>query len=79
MRGQRNWRMDQSVSSRLELLQAAVRKGEQDLARQRQLIEDLRLDGRRTTEAEDALQSFETAYQALLAELNALRGEGATG
>ena len=58
-----------------ELLQAAARKIEQDLARHRQLIEDLRRDGHRTTEAEDVLQRFETAYQALLAKLNALRGE----
>jgi hypothetical protein len=71
----RYWRM-QSSSSRLELLQAVVRKLEQDFARQRQLIEGLRRDGHRTTEAEDVLQRFETAYQALLAKLNALRGEG---
>jgi len=67
--------MDQSNSSRLELLQAAVTKGEQDLARKRQLIEDLRLDGHRMTEAEDVLKKFETAYQAMLAKLNALRVE----
>ena len=66
--------MDQSSASRLELLQAIARKDEKDLARQRQLIEDLRLDGHRTTEAEDVLQ---TAYQALLVKLNALSGEGA--
>ena len=75
-RCRRYWRMDQSSSSRVELLQAAARKGEQDLARQRQLIEDLRLDGSRTTEAEDVLQRFETAYRALLAKLYALSGEG---
>jgi len=69
--------MDQSSAGRLELLQAIARKGEEDLARQRQLIEDLRLDGHRTTEAEDVLQRFETAYQALLVKLNALSGEGA--
>ena len=69
--------MDQSVSSRLELLQAVLRKSEQGLARQRQRIEDLRSDGHRTIEAEDVLLRFETAYQALLAKLNALRGEGA--
>ena len=50
-------------------------KGEQDLARQRQVIEDLRLDGHRTTEAEDVLQRFQSAYQALLDKLNALRVE----
>jgi hypothetical protein len=71
--------MNQSVSSRLELLQAVLRKSEQGLARQRQLIEDLRCDGHRTIEAEEVLLKFETAYQALLAELNALRGEGVTG
>jgi hypothetical protein len=69
--------MDQSTSSRLELLQAVARKGEQDLARQRQLIEDLRLDGHRTTEAEVVLQRFETAHQALLSKLNALSGAAA--
>ena len=69
--------MDQSSSSRLELLQGVARKGEQDLVRQRQLIEDLRSDGHRTSEAEDVLQRFETAYQALLAKLNVLSGEGA--
>ena len=65
--------MDQPISDRLELLQAVLRKGEQDLARQRQLIEDLRSDGHRTTEAEDVLRRFETAFQAVLAKLNALR------
>ena len=53
-----------------------ARKGEQDLARQRQLIEDLRCDGHRTTEAEDVLLRFETAFQAVLAKLNALKREG---
>ena len=72
------WCMDQSVSSRVELLQAVLRKSEQGLARQRQLIVDLRCDGHRTIEAEDVLLRFETAYQALLAKLNALRGEGVT-
>jgi hypothetical protein len=67
--------MDQSVSSRLELLQAVLTKSEQGLARQRQLIKDLRCAGHRTTEVEDALLRFEAAYQALLAKLNALRGE----
>jgi hypothetical protein len=73
------WRMDPSVSSRLELLQAVLRKSEQGLARQRQLIEDLRCDGYGTIEAEEVLLRFETAYQALLTKLNALRGEGVTG
>ena len=68
--------MDQSSSSRVKLLQAVVRKGEQNLARQRQLIEDLRLDGYRTTEAEDVLHRFEAAYQALTAKLNVLGGDG---
>jgi hypothetical protein len=69
--------MDQSSSSRLELLQAMARKGEQDLARQRKLLEDLRLDGDRTTEAEAVLQRFEAIYQALLSKLNELSGERA--
>ena len=54
-----------------------ARKGEQDLARQRQLVEDLRLDGHRTTEAEAVLQRFQTVYQALLSKLNGLSGERA--
>src|SRR5215207_11612313 len=57
------WRMDQLVSSRLELLQAVLRKSEQGLARQRELIEDLRCDGYGTIEAEEVLLRFETAYQ----------------
>jgi hypothetical protein len=65
--------MNESIRSRLELLQAVARKGEQDMARQRQLIDDLRLDGQRTTEAEDVLQKFETMHQALLGKLRALR------
>ena len=51
------------------MLQAGARKGEQDLARQCQLIEDLRLDGHRTTEAENVLQRFEALHHALLAKL----------
>jgi hypothetical protein len=54
-----------------------ARKGEQDLARQRQLIEDLSLDGHRPTEAEVVLQRFEIARQALLSKLNALSGAAA--
>ena len=54
-----------------------ARKGEQDLARQRQLVEDLRLDGDRTTEAEAVLQRFEAIHQALLSKLNGLSREGA--
>lgn len=65
--------MNESIRGRLELLQAVARKGEQDMARQRQLIDDLRLDGQRTTEAEDVLQKFETMHQALLGKLHALR------
>jgi hypothetical protein len=69
--------MDQCTSSRLERLKAMARKGEQDLARQRQLVEDLCLDGHRTTEAEVVLQRFEAIYQALLSKLNGLSGERA--
>jgi hypothetical protein len=78
-RCQRYWRMVQSVSVRVELLQAALRRSEQGLAGQRQRIEDLRRDGHRTTEAEDILLRFEMVYQALLAKLNVPRGEGVTG
>ena len=49
-----------------------ARNGEQDPARQRQLIEELRLDGHRTTEAEAVLQRFEAIHQALLSKLNTL-------
>jgi hypothetical protein len=66
--------MDQSTSNRLQLLQSVARKGEQDLVRQRQLLEDLRFDCHSTTEAEAALQKFEAAYASLLAKLEALRG-----
>ena len=69
--------MDQAVPSRLELLEVGARKSEQDLARQRQLIEDLCFDGHRTTEAEAVLQRFEATHQGLLAKLEALRGEQA--
>ena len=69
--------MDQSTSSRLQLLQAVARKGERALVRQRQLLEDLRFDGHGTTEAEAALQKFEAAYAGLLAKLEAFaRGAG---
>ena len=54
-----------------------ARKGEQDLARQRQLVEDLRLDGHRTTEAEAVLLRFEAIHEALLSNLNGLSREGA--
>lgn len=69
--------MNNVVPSRLELLEVGAKKSEQDLARQRQLIEDLRFDGHRTTEAEAVLQRFEATHQGLLAKLRALRGEGA--
>ena len=54
-------------------------KASETFARQRQLIEDLRLDGHRTSEAEEVLQRFETAYQTLLTKLNALSSEGSPG
>jgi hypothetical protein len=65
--------MDQALSSRLALLECVAKKSELDLARQRQLIEDLRSDGHRTGEAEVVLQRFEGAYAALVAKLEALR------
>ena len=48
-----------------------ARKGEQDPARQRQLIEDLR-HGNRTTEAEAVLQRLDAIHQALLSKLTTL-------
>ena len=70
----RRWgSMDHSTSGRLQLLEAVARKAEQDLVRQRQLLEDLRFDGHITTEAEAALQKLEAAYSSVLAKLEALR------
>jgi hypothetical protein len=65
--------MDHSTSSRLQLLEAVARKGDQDLIRQRQLLEDLHFDGHSTTDAEAALQKLEAAYSNVLAKLEALR------
>lgn len=67
--------MGNALANRLELLQSATLKSEQDLARQRQLIDDLRSEGHRTTEAEAALQRFEAARQGLLAKLACLQEE----
>jgi hypothetical protein len=69
--------MDQVVPSRLERLQAGATKNEEDLARLRQRIEELRFDGQRTTEAETVFQRFEATYQGLLAKLDTLRHEQA--
>jgi hypothetical protein len=65
--------MEKSLASRLELLQSATLKSEQDVARQRQLIDDLRTDGHGTTEAETILQRFEASRQGLLAKLASLQ------
>jgi hypothetical protein len=69
--------MEKSLASRLELLQSATLKSEQALARQRQLIDDLRFDGHRTTAAEAVLQRFEANRQCLLAKLACLQQEQA--
>lgn len=69
--------MDQVVPSRLDRLQAGATKNEQDLARLRQRIEELRVDGQRTTEAEAAFERFEATHQGLLAKLDTLRREQA--
>jgi hypothetical protein len=69
--------MDQVVPSRLQRLQAGATKNEQDLAHLRQRIEELRVDGQRTTEAEAVFQRFETTHQGLLAKLDMLRREQA--
>ena len=65
--------MEKSFASRLELLRSATLKSEQDVARQRQMIENLRTDGHRTTEAEAVLQRFEASRQGLLAKLASLQ------
>lgn len=69
--------MESSLASRLELLQAATLKSEQALARQRQLVDDLRSDGYGTSEAEAVLQRFEANRQGLLAKLACLQQEQA--
>ena len=69
--------MDQVVPSRLDRLQAGATKNEQDLARLRQRIEELRVDGQRTTEAEAVFERFEATHQGLLAKLDTLRREQA--
>jgi hypothetical protein len=69
--------MDQAVPSRLQRLQAGATKNEQDLVRLRRRIEELRVDGQRTAEAEAVFQRFETTHQELLAKLDTLRREQA--
>ena len=69
--------MENALANRLELLQSASLKSEQALARQRQLIDDLRSDGQRTAEAEAVLQRFETNREGLLAKLACLQEEQA--
>lgn len=69
--------MENALANRLELLQSASVKSEQVLARQRQLIDDLRSDGHGTTEAEAVLQRFEATRQGLLAKLSCLQEEQA--
>jgi hypothetical protein len=73
------WSMDQVVPSRLERLQAGATKNEQDLARLRQRIDDLRVDGQRTTEAEAVFERFEATHQGLLAKLDTLRRKQTAG
>jgi hypothetical protein len=67
--------MQHDLANRLELLQSATLKSEQALARQRQLIDDLRSDGHRSTDAEVVLQRFEATRQGLLAKLASLQEE----
>ena len=69
--------MENALANRLERLQSATLQSEQALARQRQLIDDLRSDGYRTTEAEAVLQRFEANRQGLLAKLACLQEEQA--
>ena len=60
------------IPSSLTLLEDEARKSEQVLARQRQLIEDLRADGHRTTEAEEVLRRYEVVHEGRLAKLETL-------
>jgi hypothetical protein len=69
--------MDQVVPSRLDRLQTGATKNEQDLARLRQRIEELRFDGQQTSEAEAVFERFEATHQGLLAKLDTLRREQA--
>jgi hypothetical protein len=69
--------MAPSGQSRLALFEEGIRKSEQDLARQRRVIEDLRSEGYETTQAEAVLKRFEAAHDLLLAKLRGLRGERA--
>jgi hypothetical protein len=70
--------MESSLADRLELLQSATLKSEQALARQRQLIDDLRSDGYGTSEAEAVLRRFEANGQILREKLAFLRQEQAS-
>jgi hypothetical protein len=69
--------MENTLATRLDLLQAATRKSDEALARQRQLIDDLRSAGYRTAEAEQVLQRFEATRQGLLTKLALLQEERA--
>ena len=69
--------MDQVVPSRLDRLEAGATKSEQDLARLRLHIDELRVDGQRTAEAEAVVERFEATHQGLLAKLDSLRREQA--
>jgi hypothetical protein len=69
--------MENTLATRLDLLQAATRKSDEALARRRQLIDDLRSAGYRTAEAEQVLQRFEATRQGLLTKLALLQEERA--
>jgi hypothetical protein len=48
-------------------------KGEKALLRQRHLIEELRVDGQHTIDAEECLNRYEASHRALMEKLAALR------
>ena len=63
----------EDISQRLALTEESIARGERHLAQQRKLIEDLRRDGHRTTEAEQPLQMLEDAQALHIVERDRLR------
>jgi hypothetical protein len=68
--------MGLALPNRIELLETAAAKGERALLRQRHLIEELRVDGQLTIDAEECLHRYEASCRALTKKLAALRERG---
>jgi hypothetical protein len=64
-----------AIQTQLARADEAIMKGEQQLARQRQLIEDLRRDGHRTTEASGVLEKWEATQAQLIVERAMLQAQ----